>query len=83
MIGNKEASCTAKTLPSIILSTLTSGYVDENKTDWKSCEVNCLHNVATCYYHRSCQTLKPKRPIERIHWAYDETDELREVIDKL
>ena len=83
MIGNKEASCTAKTLPSIILSTLTSAYVNENKTYWKSCEVNCLHNVATCYYHRSCKTLKPERPIERIHWAYDETDELREVIDKL
>ena len=83
MVGNKDVSCTGKTLYSIVFSALTSSYVDQNTTDWETCNTNSIHNVATCYYHRSCQTLKPKIPIERIHWAYDENEELRRILDTL
>ena len=83
MIGERTGEYTAKTLHSAIFCSLTSLYVDENTTDWDECPLNTVHNVASCYYHRSCQSIKPRRPIERIHWANHENPEIKEVIDTL
>jgi hypothetical protein len=83
MIGERTGESTAKTLHSAIFCSLTALYVDQNTTDWEECPLNTVHNVASCYYHRSCQSIKPRRPIERIHWANHENQEIKDMINIL
>ena len=83
MIGKKTGESTAKTLHSAIFCSLTGLYVDQNTSNWENCPLNSLHNVASCYYHRSCQFIKPRRPIKRIHWAEYENQKMKDMISTL
>ena len=75
-------SGSAKTLHGMIFSCLTGLYADQYGKDWLLIQPNVLHNVASCYFHRSPRLLV-EGSFRREHWATDETKDLREMIDTL